>query len=431
MRVRPFRGFLLVVSAAALAPGVIASGCSRDEQITPGAGVSPYAPNPQGQTSSANNSLAAETDLPLPDGIVAQKAKSDDSHEGSSSPGKSTLEARFGAADVEKTLRTAMRTARNGDSAKAVVLLDQVLVAEPLNREALLMRAAIDFENWHKEKSAEARAAAIQKAVAGARTLRKATDSLKPQETAFLSAVFYGYGQYLCEVGKFDDAIKAIDESAQSSFDPYFLVARDEKMEALRKSPQFVSAVKAHDVARLAAARERVKDKLAEPIDVPFQFTHRDLESKPVSLSDYKGKVVLVDFWGTWCGPCKQTIPALIDLDKNRKSKGLQVVGLDYEKEIKDESKAREVVKAFAKEVGMTYPCLFTDDATIQQIPGFKGFPTFVIVDRAGKVRLTIIEPDDNSLELIRDVIEVLLEEPAPPAEPAKKAAEEPKKKVG
>ncbi len=174
-----------------------------------------------------------------------------------------------------------------------------------------------------------------------------------------------------------------------------------------------------------------MKDKLAEPINVPFQFTHRDLESKPVSLSDYKGKVVLVDFWGTWCGPCKQTIPHLIDLDKNRKSKGLQVVGLDYEKEIKDESKAREVVKAFAKEVGMTYPCLFTDDATIQQIPDFKGFPTFVIVDRAGKVRLMVTEPDEKSLELMRDVIEVLLDEPAPPAEPAKKAAEEPKKKAG
>ena len=52
-----------------------------------------------------------------------------------------------------------------------------------------------------------------------------------------------------------------------------------------------------------------------------------------------------------------------------------------------------------------------------------------MIVDRAGKVRVAITEPDDNSLELMRDVIEVLLEEPPPPAEPSKKPAEEPKKK--
>ncbi len=156
MRVRPFRGFLLLASAAALAALVITSGCSQDEQVTPGASVSPYVPNPNGQASSANNSLAAETDLPLPDGLVAQKAKSDDPLDGASSPGKGSLDTSFGANDVEKTLRTAMRTARNGDPAKAAVLLDQVLVAEPLNREALMMRAAINFEAWHKEKSPEA-----------------------------------------------------------------------------------------------------------------------------------------------------------------------------------------------------------------------------------------------------------------------------------
>jgi hypothetical protein len=73
---------------------------------------------------------------------------------------------------------------------------------------------------------------------------------------------------------------------------------------------------------------------------------------------------------------------------------------------------------------------LIADDATIQQIPGFKGFPTIVIVDRAGKVRVAITEPDDNTLNLIRDVVEVLLEEPVPAAEPTtKKAAEEPKSK--
>ncbi len=430
MRVRPSRGYRLFVCAAVLCAGTI-TGCSKDkdEEAIPAPGAYALDPNAQAQASAdGKKSVVGDLDLKLPDEPRARRAKSDDPRESLAVPGPGALDTRFGANDVEKTLRTAMRTARNGESAKAAVLLDQVLAAEPANREALMMRAAIALEQWQKEKSPEARAAAIERAVAGARALRTTYESLKPQEAAMLSAVFYGYGQYLCELGRFDDAIKAIEESAGPGFEPYFLVQKDEKMAALRKAPQFLSAVKAHDAARLAAARERVKAKLAEPINLPFQFTHRDLDSKPVSLSDFKGKVVLVDFWGTWCGPCKQTIPHLIDLYHNRKAKGLQVIGLDYEKEIKDESKARELVKPFAKQVGMDYPCVITDDATIQQIPGFKGFPTFVIVDRAGKVRLAITEPDDNSLELMRDVIEVLLDEPPPAAEPSKKPAEESKK---
>ena len=171
-----------------------------------------------------------DLDLKLPDEPRARRAKSDDSLDGLPAPGPSALDTRFGANDVEKTLRTAMRTARNGETAKAAVLLDQVLAADPVNREALMMRAAISLEQWQKEKSPEARAAAIDRAVAGARALRATYEALKPQEVAMLSAVFYAHGQYLCELGRFDDAIKAIDDSAGPSFEPYFLVDKDEKL---------------------------------------------------------------------------------------------------------------------------------------------------------------------------------------------------------
>jgi thiol-disulfide isomerase/thioredoxin len=426
MRVRRSRRYLLVAIAASLWGGMIASGCSQHEGIDPDAEVSFFDPQPVGKAGD-KNSLPGGAELPGKS--ATSEGKADDPLKGLALPGKSALDTRFGANDVEKTLREAMRAARNGDHQTAAELLDQVLAVQPVNREALLSRGALAFDQSRKEKSPELRAAAIEKAVALARSLHRAFDSPKPQETAFFTTVIYGYAQYLAQLGRLDDAIKALDESAESGFEPYFAVEKDEKMAELRKTPQFRAALKAHDAALLAGARERVKERLAQPVDLPFQFTHRDLDSKPVSLSDFKGKVVLVDFWGTWCGPCRQAIPYLVALDRNRKDKGLQVIGLDYEKEIPDESKAREVVKAFAKEVGMTYPCLIGAEPTIKQIPGFKGFPTMVIVDRAGKVRLVITEPDDNSVELVRDVIEVLLEEPVPPAEPAKKPVEVPKKK--
>ena len=237
-----------------------------------------------------------------------------------------------------------------------------------------------------------------------------------PLNWSFSASSFTRYSQHLAQLGRFDDAVKALDESSDAGFDPYFLITLDEKMEALRKSPQYQAALKLHDAARLAAAKERVGSRLAKPADVKFAFTLNDVDNKPVSLSDFKGKVVLVDFWGTWCGPCRQTIPGLIALYENRKAKGLEVIGIDYERDIKEPAKIRENLASFIKATKMPYRNVIGDEATIQQIPDFKGFPTTVIVDRAGQVRAMILENDTTTPELIRDIVEVLLDEPAPPA---------------
>ena len=118
----------------------------------------------------------------------------------------------------------------------------------------------------------------------------------------------------------------------------------------MRKSPQFQAALKAHDAARLVAAQAAGRRATRETgWRSRLRFTLKDVDKKPVSLSDFKGKVVLVDFWGTWCGPCRQTIPGLIALYRNRKAKGLEIVGIDYERDIKDETKVRENLAAFIK----------------------------------------------------------------------------------
>ncbi len=166
---------------------------------------------------------------------------------------------------------------------------------------------------------------------------------------------------------------------------------------------------------------ERVKKAIETPPDIPFEFTLPDLNGKKVSLRDFKGKVVLVDFWGTWCGPCREAIPFLTELYKQRHPRGLEIIGLSYERAAASESEAVELVKKFVESNGVPYPCLLGDEPTVKQVPGWRGFPTSLIVDRAGKVRLLVTENSAQTPELITDVVRVLLAEPVPASAAAAK----------
>ena len=114
--------------------------------------------------------------------------------------------------------------------------------------------------------------------------------------------------------------------------------------------------------------------RAAEPAP---DFTLETLDGDEITLSDLRGKPVLVDFWATWCGPCEETIPVLVEFQR-KYGERVRVLGVSVDWE-------REAVAPFAREHGMNYPVLFGDEALAMQY-GAPGFPTLFVVDAEGQI---------------------------------------------
>jgi len=109
-------------------------------------------------------------------------------------------------------------------------------------------------------------------------------------------------------------------------------------------------------------------------------FTLKTLDGKTVSLSDYKGKAVLLNFWATWCGPCKLEMPWLIDLQKKYAAQGFTVLGVS-----EDDGAVKDVAD-FAAKMGVDYPILMADDNVSKVYGGIDYLPTSYYIGRDGKV---------------------------------------------
>lgn len=115
---------------------------------------------------------------------------------------------------------------------------------------------------------------------------------------------------------------------------------------------------------------------LKERPEVP-SFTAPDLNGKPVSLAALRGKVVIVNFWATWCPPCREEIPDLIALQNKYKDQ-LQIIG------VSQDSGSLEDVRTFAAEHGMNYPTIMSTPEIESRFPGVYALPTTFILDRDG-----------------------------------------------
>ena len=138
-------------------------------------------------------------------------------------------------------------------------------------------------------------------------------------------------------------------------------------------------------------------------------FTLEDLNGQKVSLSSYKGKAVLINFWATWCGPCKLETPWLVELRNQYASQGFEVLGVDAEDDDatpadKDNwAKDKAAVQKFVRDEHMPYPVLLGGDTLSKPYGGFDAMPTSFYVDRKGTVmavRMGITSKDEMESQI-------------------------------
>jgi thiol-disulfide isomerase/thioredoxin len=110
------------------------------------------------------------------------------------------------------------------------------------------------------------------------------------------------------------------------------------------------------------------------------QFQLNSNSGKPLSLADLKGRIVLVNFWASWCGPCRKEMPLLEQLNRQYRSKGVTLVGVNVEP---DSAAATDWLKA----TPVSFPILFDVDSKVSKLYQVEGMPNTVILDRKGNVR--------------------------------------------
>jgi peroxiredoxin len=133
-------------------------------------------------------------------------------------------------------------------------------------------------------------------------------------------------------------------------------------------------------------------------------FALKSLDGENLRLSEYRGEVVMINFWATWCGPCRQEMPLLDELYNRYERVGFQLLGVNI-----DDDPRRAM--AMAEELGISFPVLFDDRKQVSELYRVEAMPVTVILDREGVVRYTHYGYKPGYEEYYLDQVRTLLRE--------------------
>lgn len=295
----------------------------------------------------------------------------------------------------------AQQAAQLGLTDEAERMLVEYLKSEPrnvadLNRMNLLLASAY----VKKKDYARAAAPAGESYKAALEYARTVQDPIQRDTTIFTAGSFYA--SVLVKAGRREEGVRVAQEMRARAF--------------------------ALPSARLYAQATELVLNQGEPFGPPPEVAGLEppvsteiavaevLGQGPVKLSALRGKVVLIDFWATWCTYCVKTMPRLNAMHEKYKDRGLVIIGLnEFEGQIKGEPATRaqelEYFRQFKRRMNVSYDFAVAADARNDGPYGVAGLPTAVLVDRRGRVRFLTIGASAEEAELLKQMILKLLDE--------------------
>jgi thiol-disulfide isomerase/thioredoxin len=181
-------------------------------------------------------------------------------------------------------------------------------------------------------------------------------------------------------------AVKAINEACELGYSDFEKLAADPHLKNLADQNAFVAELEKLESAYLERVQQWSEQAIDEFQPFRFEFNMDDAAGGSLANGDFDGKVLVVDFWATWCPPCREEIPHFVQLQNDYGPQDVQVIGISMDSPADPHSASKNVNK-FLVDNDVNYPCGLGTTALKQRVPGDVKLPTTLFIDRSGTVR--------------------------------------------